>query len=93
MSCDGSATGLPSEGLSTLLLETISTRASIWLSNDSEGDYRCTIPAGRWTLEAEDRLNPGSIITRRIDLIPGQTLTIRDWPADPSLAELGYAGD
>src|SRR2546427_726358 len=35
MSCDGSATGRPSEGLSTLLDEIISTRASSCASNES----------------------------------------------------------
>ncbi len=35
MSWLGSATGRPSEGLSTLLDEIMSTRASVWLSNES----------------------------------------------------------
>src|SRR5205807_7394811 len=35
MSCDGSATGRPSDGLSTLLDEIMSSRASSWLSNES----------------------------------------------------------
>src|SRR5438034_2640089 len=35
MSCDGSATGRPSEGLRMLFDEIMSSRASIWLSNES----------------------------------------------------------
>ena len=35
MSCDGSATGRPSDGLSTLFEEIIRRRASSWASNDS----------------------------------------------------------